>query len=323
MAPTLDGNRDVLSSMARPVILSASSALLLASSLKAFPASWGLGVVDLSLQQASILFLLCAGLINASLYLAQRQGGPGGIASAFGVLLDLAIVASLLFSAAGQRSWFVPFLIVAVAAAAGTNRRWTVFFGALLAAGIFVALPSLQSAVGRVAESRAVAEQVTIVGMILAAGTIAFALASRDNQSAGSIDCWCGATARFLSLVLPCVLLGTLDQWAGLVMVIPTLIVAGTIQSPSPGTFRSLFTHLVAWCLGLAALAAGIATTLKGVLLADSLLPRIWEPLSAKVPQLQQPLVGFAAIFVTVFLISELALRALWPTRRIGLPSNT
>lgn len=323
MTPTLDGNRDVVSSLARPVVLSTGSLLLLASSLRVFPAPWGLGVVDLTLQQAAILFLLFAGLLNASIYLAQRQGRAGGIAHVLGVLLDLAIIAALLFSAAGQRSWFVPFLIVAVAATAGTNRRWTVFFGALLAAGIFIALPAIQTAVGRVAESRAMAEQVTIVGMILAAGTVAFALASREISFAGSMDCWCGATARFLSLLLPSILLGTLDQWAGLAVAIPALIVAGTIQAPSPGTFRRLFTHLVAWGVGLAAIAGGIATTLKGVLLVDSLLPRIWEPLSARVPQLQQPWVGLAAIFVLVFLISELTIRAIWPTRRIAAPAST
>lgn len=316
MNPTLAGNRDVISSLARPVVLTVISILLFASSLKLFPSSWGLGIVDLSLQQASILFLVFAGLVNASLFLAQRSGtGSGAVVSALGVLSDLALVTALLFSAAGQRSWFVPFLIVAVAAAAGTHRRWTVFFGALLAAGIFIAIPSIQVAGGRVAETRSIAEQVTIVGMILAAGTVSFALAGREIAIAFEPDCWCGSIARFLSLVLPCVLMGTLDPWAGLAAAVPVLIVAGTIQSPVAGTFRRFFTHLLAWGLGLAALAGGIATTLTGVLLVDSMLPRIWWQLTMRVPQLQQPWIAFVAVFVVVFLISELALRALWPMR--------
>ena len=160
---------DIISSWVRPVILTGAALLFLASSFKAFPSKWGLEVSDLGLQQVAVLLLLFAGLINASLYLVQRTNGGSILSGGLGGLVDLTLIGCLLMAAAGQRSWFVPLLLVVVAASGGTGRRWMVVISTLVASGLFLTIPSLQTALGRTAEFRSMAEQVTIVGMILAA----------------------------------------------------------------------------------------------------------------------------------------------------------
>jgi hypothetical protein len=50
--------------------------------------------------------------------------------------------------------------------------------------------------------------------------------------------------------------------------------------------------------------------------LADSLIPRVLDSLSTRVPQLKLPWVGWVVIFGCIFLIAELGLRALWPAKR-------
>ena len=321
MTPNSDGNVDVVSTWVRPTILTGGALLFLATSLKALPEAWGMSVSDLGLQQSAILLLLFAGLINASLFLAQRSGNAGAFSGMISTLLDLVTIGCLVLSATGQRSWFVPFLLVAVAASAGTGRQWIVIVSTLLAGGLFVGLPYLQTAMGRTADVRTVADQVTLVGIILAAGAVTLGFASRSSQLVPNAGCWCEASLRVLSIVLPCVLLGTLDPWAGVAAAIPSLIVLGTIQAQAPGTARRVFTHLVAWGTGLAALAGSIATLMTGVLLVDSLIPRVMDQLSGRVPQLQQPWVGWVAIFGSIFIISELGLRAIWPTRRAVNPA--
>ncbi len=151
-----------------------------------------------------------------------------------------------------------------------------------------------------------------MVGMILAAGMIGLGSAS----GALSFDSLAKGWTRVLSLVLPCVLLGLLDPWAGIVVAIPVMLVAAIIQSEQPGLVSRSFAHLVAWGISLAAAGAAFATINTGVLLVDSLVPRVLERVTQRFPQIQQPAVTWGLLFLAIWILTNFALRAFWPVRK-------
>jgi hypothetical protein len=94
------------------------------------------------------------------------------------------------------------------------------------------------------------------------------------------------------------------------------MTVAAIIQSEQPGLVSRSFAHLVAWGIALAAAAAAFATINTGVLLVDSLVPRVLERVTQRFPQIQQPAVTWGLLFLAIWILTNLALRALWPVRK-------
>jgi hypothetical protein len=306
-----DNRVENTSAWVRPLILTGGALLVLTCSLKLAPEAWGWTIADLGWQQATILLLLFSASLNASIFLATRASAGLG-AGLILLATDLILVTGTSLAANGQRSWFVAGYIVAVAATSLTSPRFLSLVAMLVGSALYISLPTLESLLGKSGEARSFLEQSATVGMILAAGIVSLGAGpgALANDSMGK------GWTRVLSLALPCVLLGMLDHSAGIVVAIPVMIVAAIIQSEQPGLVSRSFAHLIAWGTALAAIGAAFATIKTGVLLVDSLVPRLLERVTQRFPQIQQPAVMWGLFFLAVWILTNLTLRALWPVRK-------
>jgi hypothetical protein len=308
---SVENQVDNTSAWVRPFILAAGSFLLLVGSLKLAPENWGWTVTDLGWQQATILLLLSVASLNASIYLATKRGA--GLGSGLTLLAaDLILVTGVALAANGQRSWFAAGYIVAVAATSLTSPRLLSCVAMLAGSALYLSLPMIETLLGKSGEARSFPEQSVMVGMILAAGIVSGGAA----PGARSIDSITKGWTRVFSLALPCVLLGLLDPWAGIAVSIPTMIVAATIQADQPSLPSRGLAHLIAWGISITAAGAAFATMKTGILLVDSLVPRLLERVTQRFPQIQQPAVAWGLFFVAVWILTNLALRAFWPVRQ-------